>query len=91
MGAAVHVRLVEHEVKICAYSVGEGKCAEAANVGLGEVDDVIFVFVCVGANVGVENAVGAAGHDPCRVVVTAEAFEGDARAFKSDEFAKEIH
>jgi len=97
LGAAVHVRLIEHEIEVCAYRVGEGKGAEASNVGLGEIEglfvggrrvDVVVLFVGVGANVGVENAVGASCHDPCRIVVTAEAFEGDTRAYKSNEFAR---
>ena len=52
---------------------------------------LLSVFVGVGAHVGVDDAVGAAGHDPCWVVVTAEAIEGDARAYKSDELAKKVH
>jgi len=91
--------LVEHGVEVCANSVGESKCAEAAYVRFVEVEglfvgrgghDVMFVFVGVGAHVCVKNADGANGHDPCRVVVSAEAFEGDARAYKSDKSAKEV-
>ena len=73
LGAAVHVGLCEHEVKVGAHCIGEGKGCEAPDVRLGVVQfrgvgwsryECVIVKGGVGTDVGIEDVVGALRDHP---------------------------
>lgn len=85
LGAAAHIGLCEHELKVGTDCVGEGEGCEPADVGFGSAqfggvcwgwDDGVPVAVGVGSGVGIQNVIGAGCNHPGGVEVAAESCEG---------------